>query len=76
MLSVILTDNIKKIDKVISWHLLTAEICVSEVNLEPVVNETEVILTSPPPPPHRVTVVIDETSVKEVTLSRINTHEL
>lgn len=40
---------------------------VSEGTSDPVVNEIEVVLTPPPPPPHRLTIVTEETSVKEVT---------
>ncbi|KAK5616042.1 hypothetical protein CRENBAI_018265 [Crenichthys baileyi] len=44
-------------------------------SLDPVVNETEVILTSPPPPPHRVIDMRDETSVKEESCNNTPSHQ-
>ncbi|XP_007546118.1 tyrosine-protein phosphatase non-receptor type 13 isoform X1 [Poecilia formosa] len=46
-----------------------------DASVEPVVNETEVILTSPPPPPHRVTVMRDETSVQEESCNNTPSHQ-
>ncbi|MEQ2310311.1 hypothetical protein AMECASPLE_007579 [Ameca splendens] len=44
-------------------------------SLDPVVNETEVILTSPPPPPHRVIDMRDETSVEEESCNNTPSHQ-
>lgn len=39
---------------------------VLEATSDPVVNEADVVLTSPPPSPHLLTVVTDETTGKQV----------
>ncbi|XP_012735983.2 tyrosine-protein phosphatase non-receptor type 13 [Fundulus heteroclitus] len=65
-------------------HVSNSDICSAPEGLqdrqaehpaEPVVNETEVILTSPPPPPHRVTAMRDETAVEEESCNNTPSHQ-
>ncbi|XP_028278959.1 tyrosine-protein phosphatase non-receptor type 13 [Parambassis ranga] len=46
-----------------------------EATSDPVVNETEVVLMPPPPPPHRLTIVTEETSVKEESCNSTPSHQ-
>lgn len=48
---------------------------LSEAALDPVVNEAGAFLNPPPPPPHRrLTIVTDETEIKQVTCTLTSTH--
>lgn len=62
--------NISLTKSVIILILLFVDIlstfAVLEATSDPVVNEADVVLTSPPPSPHLLTVVTDETTGKQV----------
>ncbi|XP_071336822.1 tyrosine-protein phosphatase non-receptor type 13 isoform X2 [Trachinotus anak] len=46
-----------------------------EATSDPVTNEIGVVLTSPPPPPHRLTIVTEESAIKQVTSTITTIHK-